>query len=236
MILKTFYDDKELVEKVWYDSSSVLYSEFYEHQNDNFGELFVTFKNGSTYHYSNVDMVHDYILFKNGGTEGSQGKALNQFIKNKYQFEKMEAKDVRLLMEEMNKLDDPTRKLKTYFVSGHRDITETEFEKYKAYLYNIVISETDYYFVVADYEGADFMVQNYLMDELKIDPDRVTIYHMGDEPMNINPKITRIKGGFSSDEERDTAMTRDSVFDIAFVRDNTVMSGTAMNILRRFLL
>ena len=45
MILKTVYDDKNHIEKTWYDSSSVFYSEFVEHENDNFGELFVTFKN-----------------------------------------------------------------------------------------------------------------------------------------------------------------------------------------------
>jgi hypothetical protein len=54
--------------------------------------------------------------------------------------------------------------------------------------------------------------------------------------VNINPKITRTKGGYQTDEERDSAMTKDSMFDIAFVADNKVMSGTAENILRRFLL
>jgi hypothetical protein len=59
---------------------------------------------------------------------------------------------------------------------------------------------------------------------------------MFDSPRNINPKITRTKGGFQTDDERDSAMTNDSTFDIAFVADNKVMSGTAENILRRFLL
>ena len=40
-------------------------------------------------------------------------------------------------------------------------------------------------------------------------------------------------GGFKSDEERDSAMTNDSDFDIAFVKDNRWNSGTAQNIKRR---
>ena len=236
MILKTVYDDKAHVDKTWYDSSSVFYSEFVEHENDNFGELFVTFKNGGTYCYKNVDMVHDYILFKSGGSYGSQGKALNEFIKKKYQFEKCENKDIQLLTEEMNQVDDPHRKENTYFVSGHRDITESEFEVYKQTLYNVAVYNEKSCFIIADYHGADIMAQNYLMDVLEISPDRVTIYHMGDTPMNINSKITKTKGGFSNDRERDAALTKDSAFDIAFVRDNKEISGTAENILRRFLL
>lgn len=80
------------------------------------------------------------------------------------------------------------------------------------------------------------MAQNYLMDVLEIEPDRITVYHMFDSPRNINPKVTRTKGGYQTDKERDSAMTKDSMFDIAFVADNKVMSGTAENILRRFQL
>ena len=236
MILKTVYDDKKHIEKTWYDSSSVFYSEFVEHENDNFGELFVTFKNGGTYLYKNVDMVHDYILFKNGGPYASQGKALNEFIKKKYQFEKCENRDIQLLTEEMNRVDDPNRKIRTYFISGHRNITEKQFEKYKDVLYNVAVYNDASCFVVGDYHGVDIMAQNYLMDVLEIEPDRITVYHMFDSPRNINPKITRTKGGYQTDEERDSAMTNDSMFDIAFVANNKVMSGTAENILRRFLL
>jgi hypothetical protein len=59
---------------------------------------------------------------------------------------------------------------------------------------------------------------------------------MFDKPRNIHPKIENRVGGFSCDEERDAAMTRDSHIDIAFVRDHLKLSGTAMNILRRNLL
>ena len=91
-------------------------------------------------------------------------------------------------------------------------------------------------YVVGDYEGVDIMSQNYLVNNLKVDPKRITVYHMFDKPRNYNSKITNFKGGFNYDEERDAAMTNDSTEDIAFVRDHLQLSGTAMNILRRKLL
>lgn len=42
------------------------------------------------------------------------------------------------------------------------------------------------------------------------------------------------RSGFKSDEERDSAMTRDSDFDIAFIKDGRWNSGTAQNIKRRW--
>lgn len=235
MILKSFYDEKTLTEKVWYDSSTIVYSEFQEHENDNRGELFVTFKNGATYHYSNVDMIQDYIMFKNGGIDNSQGKALNKFIKPNYVFERVEDKNVSLILEDMNSNCYANYQLHTYFISGHRDITPREFEKYKMLIHSTYVNDPEARFVMADYQGADIMSQDFLLDILQIEPDRVTVYHMGDTPMNVNSKVINLKGGFKSDVERDEAMTLVSISDIAFVRDNKLMSGTAQNILRRFL-
>ena len=237
MILKSVYDEKTLTEKVWYDSSSVFYSEFVEHENDNFGELYVTFKGGGTYHYINVDMIHDYVLFKNGGTQGSQGKAINEFIKKKYDFEKCDNRDIVLLTEERDRTVDLNElREHTYFISGHRNITEEQFEKYKNEIHATYVLDPEANFVVGDYNGVDIMAQNFLMDVLCVPTERVTVYHMFDTPRNMNPKITNLKGGFTSDSERDEAMTIASIRDIAFVADNKVMSGTAENILRRFLL
>ena len=237
MILKSIYNPQTLTEKVWYDSSSVFYSEFVEHENDNNGELFVTFKNGGTYHYKNVDMVRDYVMFKNGGLDGSQGKALNQHIKNNYEFEKLANRDVQLLFEEMNKtIDDKESKMNTIFISGHRNITDLEFEMYKTAIVDEITVNPDVKFVIGDYYGVDIMAQNFLIDILGVDPERITVYHMFESPRNANPKINNFKGGFTTDSERDAAMTNASYKDIAFVRDNTVMSGTAENILRRFKL
>ena len=237
MILKSVYDEKTLTEKVWYDSSSVFYSEFVEHENDNFGELYVTFKGGGTYHYINVDMVHDYVLFKNGGPQASQGKALNEFIKKKYEFEKCENRDITLLTEERDRTVDANElRQHTYFISGHRNITPEQFERYINEIHAVYVTDNDAHFVIGDYQGVDIMAQDFLLDVLKIEPERVTVYHMFDSPRNANPKVINFKGGFVSDSERDTAMTNASFRDIAFVADNKVMSGTAENILRRFLL
>ena len=52
----------------------------------------------------------------------------------------------------------------------------------------------------------------------------------------IYPLITNTMGSYTSDEERDAAMTYISGHDIAFIRNHTELSGTAQNILRRFLL
>lgn len=135
-----------------------------------------------------------------------------------------------------------------YFISGHRNITEDEFinnyvKRFNAiemvYQYQKAMNEIDDIdvplYVVGDYEGVDIMSQNYLIDNLKIDPKRITVYHMFNKPKNYNSKITNFKGGFNYDEERDAAMTNDSTEDIAFIRDHLQMSGTAMNILRRKL-
>ena len=132
-----------------------------------------------------------------------------------------------------------SRQITTYFISGHRDITQEEFEKnYGSIIKNIVDnnSPASIRFIMGDYYGVDIIAQNYLIDTLNFPPDRICVYHMFNKPRNIHPKIENRVGGFSNDEERDAAMTRDSHIDIAFVRDHLKLSGTAMNILRRNLL
>ena len=141
-------------------------------------------------------------------------------------------------MAEMNKVEEESADIEnTYFISGHRDITESEFEfNYEPLINKVLHENPDAKFIVGDYYGADIMAQNYLMDILCIDTSRVTVYHMMDSPRNINPKITKTKGGYQSDDERDSAMTMASSKDIALVRDIKKNSGTAQNILRRHTL
>ena len=158
--------------------------------------------------------------------------------KRGYEYEKI----APISQEYINKgfqelLDREEAKQITYFISGHRDITEEEFERnYKLALEAIINDVPDCRFVVGDYYGVDIMAQNYLVDVLGVDPDRITVYHMLEAPRNINPQIKNTVGGFESDSERDAAMTAASSDDIAFVRDNTKISGTAENILRRHML
>ena len=124
----------------------------------------------------------------------------------------------------------------TYFVSGHRNITDKEFkDNYVPALINAA-SEDHSLFVIGDYYGVDIMTQNFLLDTLGINPDRITVYYMFESPRNINQKVKKTIGGFKSDTERDAAMTIASNKDIAFVRDPKKWSGTGENILRRHML
>jgi hypothetical protein len=234
MIIKKIYDENTRTQKVWYDSSMIYYTEMVEDPNENKGNLFVTFKNGTTYKYKDV-RFEDYVLFVGGGTDASQGKTLNKVIKNKYEFEKIGEADMEAIANELKKQEENVIDVNnTYFISGHRNITEDEFEFIYQPAINAALYENENAkFVVGDCVGVDIMAQNYLVDILGIDPKRITVFHMFESPRNINPKITSTKGGFKSDEERDAAMTASSFKDIAFVRDYTKISGTGQNILRR---
>lgn len=240
MVILKKYDEETKTEKAWYDSSMFCFTKAVEHTDSNHVDLYVTFKNGWTYKYKDVKL-EDYVLLISGFEQTSHGKTLNKIIKPNYEFERLENVDTNTIWEEYNVLhNEEQNKLNTinntYFISGHRDITDEEFEmNYQEYL-NYVISENqECNFVVGDCDGVDIMAQNYLIDVLQIDPSRITVYHMLESPRNINPKITNKIGGFKSDDERDTAMTKASFQDIAFVRTNKKISGTAENILRRHL-
>ena len=95
MITFRFYDKEARIDRAWYDSSNVLYSECEDKEND-YKLLKVVFKNGGTYLYKKVD-VNDYLMFMAGGLDGSNGKALNKFIKAKCEFEKLPDTDLAQL-------------------------------------------------------------------------------------------------------------------------------------------
>ena len=244
MIIKKYYDEKEKTDEVWYDSSMIYYTKFVEHEDENRGELFVTFKNATTYVYKSVS-YGDYLVFKNGGTNlSSQGKALNSIIKPKYEYENLGSADMESIKnryDEICNIEKQANKEEfknvTYFISGHRDVSQEEFEFNYAPLIELSLSNTpNAMFVIGDYYGVDIMAQNYLVDVLGVEPERITVYHMFDSPRNINPKIKNTVGGFTNDDERDAAMTENSFEDIALVRDENKLSGTAKNILRRYKL
>ena len=102
MILFRYYDKDKRVDYAWYNSSSVLYSEC-DDKVDDFKELKVVFKGGSTYVYKQVN-VHDYLMFMVGGLDGSNGKALNKYIKPKCEYEKLPDTDLSQLDEKMKEL------------------------------------------------------------------------------------------------------------------------------------
>lgn len=105
MIIYKKYENK--IEKCWYDSTNVIYSECLDKEND-YKELKVVFKDGRTYLYKDVD-VNDYLLFSRDVK--SIGSALNKYIiskmmngAKKYPCEKIENTDVKTLIEERNLL------------------------------------------------------------------------------------------------------------------------------------
>jgi len=118
--------------------------------------------------------------------------------------------------------------MKTYFVSGHRYITNAEFqEHYIPKLYR-ALYRGPCEFVVGDYQGVDSLAQRYL----KGAKAAVTVYHMFTNPRN-NIGDHPTKGGYKNDIARDSAMTKESDEDIAWVRKGQETSGTAQNVDRR---
>lgn len=102
MITFRYYDKEKRLDRVWYGSSNLVYSEC----DDKDGELKtlrIVFKKGDIYEYKDVD-VKDYVMFIAGGTEGSNGKAFYKFIKPKYEVEKKGAMDFEKLEKEKNEL------------------------------------------------------------------------------------------------------------------------------------
>ena len=121
-----------------------------------------------------------------------------------------------------------------YFISGHRDFTQLEFNKYYLpILEDILESDKDAQFVVGDYDGVDAMAQNYLRVMLP-DTSRLTVYHVGRFPRYVAGTGFNVIGGFGSEEEKAAAMTLVSDKDIMFIKPGRRDSGTAQNIIRRF--
>ena len=120
-----------------------------------------------------------------------------------------------------------------YFVSGHRDLTQEEFDRHYVYLLDRVLADDPYAeFVVGDWEGLDTMFVKY-MEEYYTDV-RIRIFYV------YEPRIP--EGEFNeyrfhecnSYDDCDETMTRHSNFDIAWIRPGREDSHTAKNIKRRY--
>lgn len=119
--------------------------------------------------------------------------------------------------------------MKVYFVSGHLDLTRSEFQEHYAPRMQAAFEEGAS-FVVGDARGADLQAQDWLLFA-QCPVERVKVYHMFEAPRN-NVGFPTV-GGFTSDGERDAAMTAGSTDDIAWVRPGREKSGTAENLKRR---
>lgn len=95
------------IDRCWYDSSNVVFSEMIDKPND-YKDVRVTFKDGRTYQYNKVT-IQDYMLFK---ADISQGKALSKYLaskspltgKLKYECQRLDDVNIQLLTEEKNNL------------------------------------------------------------------------------------------------------------------------------------
>lgn len=119
-----------------------------------------------------------------------------------------------------------------YFISGHRDLTEDEFNiYYKPKIDDVIRRDKNATFIIGTSQGCDTMAIKYL-DEIeawfKIYPYEKHYY----KPKNGTGYISN--NVFTSFDERDKYMTHISDFDIAWIRKGKENSCTAMNILRRF--
>ena len=99
--MKLYSIYKDGLDRAWYDSSNVKYSECIDKEGE-LKILKVVFNGGRTYEYTGVD-VNDYLKFREAT---SQGSALNQLIK-KYDYTKLEDTNLELLSEEYNRLTTP---------------------------------------------------------------------------------------------------------------------------------
>ena len=108
------YDEKERIDRVWYQSSNIVFTECLDNP-DSLKTLTVTFKNNRRYRYDDVD-VNDYVMFMHGGLDGSNGKAFNKYIVSKYKGVKIEDASsdyVQLLLEKYQKKEANTETEKT---------------------------------------------------------------------------------------------------------------------------
>jgi hypothetical protein len=115
------------------------------------------------------------------------------------------------------------------YICGHLDLTQEEFNEYYLPVINACVY-TAWNFIVGDADGVDKFAQEFLDSKLLMQKKRVTVYHMSDKPRN-NIGDFQVLGGFSSDEERDSAMLKRADKILAWIKPGREKSGTAKNLL-----
>lgn len=122
-----------------------------------------------------------------------------------------------------------------YFVSGHRDLTKEEFEEHYVPLIQKAVKEDSWVeFNVGDWEGFDSMFLEYMYR--RFNDIFINVYYV-EKP---RPKLELVNREHVFLNKRDTydicdeSMTRNSDFDIAWIRPGKEDSHTAKNIRRRY--
>jgi hypothetical protein len=102
--------------------------------------------------------------------------------------------------------------MNTFFISGHLDLSQTNWDKhYKDKIDNAISNNAS--FIIGDAAGCDKISSQYLWDN-KV--TNVIITHLFYKPRH-NPGYST-KGEFKGNTQRDTYMTNNSSDDIAWVR------------------
>jgi hypothetical protein len=125
--------------------------------------------------------------------------------------------------ETTGKKADGLLRAETIFVSGHLDVTPSEFAQHYATKLDGALT-AGAHFVVGDSRGADTLAQRYIGQRLKDDGERkrrVTVFSLRDPPRNCVYAAFNRRCGFRNDDDRDAAMTAASDTDIAWVRPVT---------------
>lgn len=102
---------------------------------------------------------------------------------------------------------------KTYFISGHTNTTQDEYNQHYRSKVSLAIKSGGN-FIVGDARGADYFARL----QLKNLGDRVTVYHVGDAPRGLMGENFKKQGGFQQSDDRDAAMTAASDEDILWMR------------------
>ena len=125
-----------------------------------------------------------------------------------------------------------------YFVSGHRDLTRQEFEEhYVPLIQKVIIDDNCAQFIVGDWEGCDLLFIQYMIRHRYI--NYIHLYYVHSvrlyEYFSPHELYSIIDVPKNTYDECDEAMTRDSDFDIAWIRPGKEDSHTAKNIKRRYV-
>lgn len=117
-ILNIYEND---LDRCWVDSSNIVYMECDDKTNE-LKVVRITFKNGSTYEYYDVK-VQDYLMMREAS---SNGKAFFKYMK-KYEYKRLEDKDVTKLNEELKLiLEERENKLQEDLLVAEEEVKEKE--------------------------------------------------------------------------------------------------------------
>lgn len=121
-----------------------------------------------------------------------------------------------------------------YFISGHRDLTYTEFrEHYVPLIQKIIRYDLLCEFIVGYCEGCDRMFLEWMQKHFP--SHSILIFHcipIHDEDLKQYHNLYFYK--CDTYEDCDVTMTLNSDFDIAWIREGRENSHTAKNIKRRY--